>query len=128
MKMYTALRLTRLLGGSALFAGLLGCGLADAATGTLSAEVSVTPDSVLVGESVLVRLDATGQSLYSMRLDLGDGQVDSTGVVGSKFGATRTHVYGAAGTRTITATLQDAELGEISATATVTVHDTTSGS
>lgn len=112
---------------AAIFPMILACGLADADTNSLSISVDASPTTLDVGSSVVVRTQATGQSLLRTVVEYGDGNADTIETVGSEQNLTLPgHVYTQAGTRTIRATAVDAFLGELFDEVSVTVQDTVS--
>lgn len=107
------------------FAGLAGCGLADAEPRTLSITVEATPATVSLGSAITVSTRATGQSLFQTVIEYGNGFADTVGTVGFEQNLSLTYRYPSAGTQTIRATAFDALLGEEFAETVVNVQDNT---
>ena len=101
-----------------------GC-LDDSITGTrpLDVEVSVSPSSALVGETVQATFLATGTGLQGVILDWGDGVVDSLALSGTAVQAGRDldHAYSAVGSYTISARAED-QTGARTATTSVQIN------
>lgn len=116
-----------LLAGSALWGVAAACSdsSVEVGGGELAITLTVTPQSVEVGDTVFVTTEAVGTNLAGTIIDYGNGRLDSL----SAFGAqtqdhrVRDHFYSAAGTYTIRATVVDLSQGSRSAEATVQVSN-----
>ena len=83
------------------------------ANSSLSAALSVTPASILVGGSVTASTAGSTGSIASTQINFGDGTIVN--------GATATHQYTAAGTYTVTATVMSSTGASSSASTSVAV-------
>ena len=101
-----------------------GC-LDDSITGErpLTIELSLSPTTASVAETVTASFSATGSGLQGVILDWGDGVVDSLALSGRVVEAASDldHVYGTAGSFQVTATVED-QTGSDSASRTVEIN------
>lgn len=119
--------MTRRLRASLILAAVAvgaGC-LDDSITGTrpLAVELSVSPTSAAVGETVTASFNATGTGLQGVILDWGDGMLDSLALSGLavEAGQDLTHSYTVAGAYMVSARAED-QTGARTATATVQIN------
>lgn len=114
-------RVSMILAAVAVGAGCLD----DSITGTrpLDIEVSVTPATATVGQTVQATFLATGTGLQGVILDWGDGVVDSLTLSGTAVQAGRDldHAYSAVGSYTISARAED-QTGARTATTSVQIN------
>ncbi|MEZ4424138.1 MAG: hypothetical protein R3E98_12075 [Gemmatimonadota bacterium] len=116
-----------LLAGSALWGVAVACSdsSVEVGGGELAITLTVTPQSVEVGDTVFITTEAVGTSLAGTIIDYGNGRLDSLNAFGAQTqdNRIRDHFYSAAGTYTIRATVVDLSQGTRSAEATVQVSD-----
>lgn len=111
--------------GLVTFATLSACSDTEV-TGSnpLTIELTATPETALVGDSIEFMYSATGALLTGTILDFGDGRVDSIPAFGAQSQGGRVkHAYAAAGMYVVIARVEDSIEGALTDQVTVGISD-----
>jgi hypothetical protein len=109
--------------GVGLLTGLLACKVDTLAPLPIAITLSLDRNTIAVGDSLTLNIDAQGGNLRGIDVDFGDGQTRSVAAVGARTARiTLRHAYSAAGQYTTNATVSDFEQGTKLASASVRVQ------
>jgi len=102
---------------------LLGCGLFEADVLPLGITIEVDQSTKAVGEDFEFDWEGTGEALFGVIIDYGDGVVDSIQSIGGgvRLGGNAVHAFDVAGSFRVLARVEDEFLGADTSSVTVTV-------